>query len=312
MPILQVTTKIGCKLSCSYCPQDKFITAYKDKSSKYSMSLGDFQIVLDKLPSNVNIWFAGMCEPWLNSECTEMLLYAHKKAHRISVATTLFGLKLSDIDLIASIPFGFFKIHLPSDNGRENILVNEDYLSVVEKILKSNIPTSFHCHTKHCNLKVKLLLNNYKNFIYYSVLWQRAGNITLKKRMKLRRRHGVIGCKRKLQNNVLLPNGDVLLCSNDYGMKHILGNLISSSYDSLFGGNELQKIRRGQQNESVDILCRNCENFVYNVDSLAKFTNFPYQVDRYFYYLKDLHNVENLKIIKQKGLYKIKNIFKLS
>lgn len=312
MPILQVTTKIGCKLACSYCPQDIFVKTYRTRSSKISLSLSDFQIVLDKLPSNVEIRFAGMSEPWLNSECTEMLLYAHQKGHKISVLTTLIGLKLTDIDLVKYIPFGFFKIHLPSNIGLEKILVTDDYLSVLDKVSKSNINPSYHCHAKNTDLKIKLLLNDYNKYIHFNSLYQRAGNIIIKKRMKLRRKRGVIGCKRQLQNNVLLPNGDVLLCSNDYGMKHVLGNLLSSNYDSLFEGNELKKIRRGQQDESIDILCRNCQNFGYDVDLLAKFNNFSYKLDRYIYYLKDLHNVKDLQIIKQKGLTYLKNKFKLN
>ena len=306
MPILQVTTKIGCKLACSYCPQDKLIKTYKKISNKYLMSLGDFQTVLDKLPSNIDVWFQGMCEPWLNPECTEMLLYVHKKGHKISVTTTLIGLKLTEIDLIESIPFGFFKIHLPSDNGQEKFLVNDDYFSVLEKVLNSNIATSYHCHTKNTNSKVKLILNNYNKFIHFKALFQRAGNINIEKRMKLRRKRGVIGCKRKLQNNVLLPNGDVLLCSNDYGMKHVLGNLLSSSYNSLLLGNEIKKIKKRLQDDSLDILCRHCENFGYNVNLVSKINNLPYQFDRYVYYLKDLQT------IKQKGLSYIKNMFKLN
>ncbi len=306
MPILQVTTKIGCNLVCSYCPQDVIIKTYKNKSNIFSLSLSNFKKILDKLPSSMDIWFQGMSEPWLNSECTEMLLYAHKKGRKISVTTTLVGLKSADIDLIESIPFGFFKVHLPSDIGNEKILVNDDYLSVLDKVLKSNITTSYHCHAKNTDLKVKLRLSNDKKIIHFYALSQRAGNITIKERMKLSRKRGIIGCKRKLDNNILLPNGDVLLCSNDYGMKHVLGNLLFSSYDSLFVGDELRKIRRGQQDESIDILCRYCQNFGYSVDLLAKINNFPYELDRYIYYLKDL------QIIKQKGLSYIKNMFKLN
>jgi hypothetical protein len=41
-------------------------------------------------------------------------------------------------------------------------------------------------------------------------------------------------CNDLLNHNVLLPNGDVLLYCMDYGMKHILGNLLSVDYASLF------------------------------------------------------------------------------
>ena len=60
----------------------------------------------------------------------------------------------------------------------------------------------------------------------------RAGNKVLTKAPE--RRRGGIHCSRKFKQSVLLPNGDVLLCCMDYGMKHVLGNLLKSEYTSLF------------------------------------------------------------------------------
>ena len=87
------------------------------------MRLDNFRTYIEKVPPEVDIWFAGMSEPWLNPECTEMLLYAHNKGHKICVFTTLIGMKLSDLDLIESVPFGFFQVHLPSDLGHQKIQI---------------------------------------------------------------------------------------------------------------------------------------------------------------------------------------------
>jgi hypothetical protein len=46
----------------------------------------------------------------------------------------------------------------------------------------------------------------------------------------------------------------------DYGMKHILGNLVSSDYTSLFNSEEVHKLQKGLNDDSLDILCRYCEN----------------------------------------------------
>jgi radical SAM protein with 4Fe4S-binding SPASM domain len=252
-----------------------------------------------------------MCEPWLNPECTEMILYAHKQGHKICIFTTLTGMTLSDIDLIESIPFGFFQVHLPGNFEVEKFRVNDSYFKVLDKISKSNINSSFHCHGKNLNLKVKSILENNEKTVEFRSLYQRSGNIKVNSRLSLARRRGTIGCRRDLRCNVLLPNGDVLLCSNDYGMKHVLGNIVSSSYDDLFNGEEFVKIRKGLQDESIDIICRDCDNFCYDKDLAAKILNFPYQIDKYVYYLKDLRNVHDLKIILQKGLKAFKEHLKL-
>jgi hypothetical protein len=66
------------------------------------------------------------------------------------------------------------------------------------------------------------------------------------------------------------------------------------------------------QDESIDLICRNCDNFCYNINLIAKIYNFPYKIDKYLYYLKDLHNSNDLDIILQKGINAFKNRYKLN
>ena len=63
----------------------------------------------------------------------------------------------------------------------------------------------------------------------------------------------------KLNNHVVLPDGTLLLCNMDYGMKHVLGNLLENTYDEIRRGEEMQKIFAGIKGDpSVDLLCRKC------------------------------------------------------
>lgn len=52
---LQITTEIGCENACSYCPQDKFVKAYKDRSNRFAMCLDSFQTCMEKIPQEVKI-----------------------------------------------------------------------------------------------------------------------------------------------------------------------------------------------------------------------------------------------------------------
>jgi hypothetical protein len=56
----------------------------------------------------------------------------------------------------------------------------------------------------------------------------------------------------------------------DYGLKHVLGNLLSDSYESLFLSPEFRRIKAGTENEEIDILCRTCEDFAYRQSFLTK------------------------------------------
>jgi hypothetical protein len=42
--------------------------------------------------------------------------------------------------------------------------------------------------------------------------------------------------------NVLLPNGDVVLCCMDYDLNHVIGNLLTQTYEEIFAGEKLAEI----------------------------------------------------------------------
>ena len=62
--------------------------------------------------------------------------------------------------------------------------------------------------------------------------------------------------------NVLLPNGDVVLCCMDYNLTHILGNLLTQTYEEVMQGKPLQDLI--DINEEPEFnkcsICKSCEN----------------------------------------------------
>src|SRR5262249_22975036 len=62
--------------------------------------------------------------------------------------------------------------------------------------------------------------------------------------------------------NVLLPNGDVVLCCMDYALKHVIGNLLTGDYESLFRSEEVSRIRyvNSQPGFSKCSLCKSCDD----------------------------------------------------
>lgn len=285
---MEITTNVGCKNACFYCPQDTFIRAYKKRSDVLQMSFDVFKTCLDKIPLYVGIDFSGMSEPWLNPECKKMLLYAHERGYKILVNTTLVGMKISDIDLIASVPFKGFYVHLPCAEGYEKIEVDENYLNVLKRMLRSNIKAEYHILGKILHPKLKSVI---EKKLDYPNLITRAGNVKIGYRPQPRRKVGAIGCLRNLLYNILLPNGDVILCCMDYGMKHVLGNLLSLDYDSLFQGDEFLKVKRGLRDGSLDILCRYCDHFGYDISLSAKICN---PLISGYQHLKNIHNLRDL------------------
>jgi hypothetical protein len=62
--------------------------------------------------------------------------------------------------------------------------------------------------------------------------------------------------------NVLLPNGDVVLCCMDYDLKHVIGNLLKQTYDEMFESKPLKDLIA--HNEALGFtkcsICKSCDN----------------------------------------------------
>jgi sulfatase maturation enzyme AslB (radical SAM superfamily) len=263
--VIEITTRIGCRISCAYCPQEKFIKKYTEKSNNLEMSFEVYKACVDKIPAFVDIVFAGMCEPFLNPQCSRMILYAHQKQHAISVDTTLVGMNILDVEVLKKIPYKIFCVHLPSNEGLEKIEIDKKYITVLEKVANSFINISFHFHGKDVHPELKPLI---KGNIFPSYTCTRAGNIEIKDNPLPARKNGIIRCGRNQRWNVLLPNGDVILCSSDYQMLHKLGNLLSGDYGALFKSKEFKRVKGGLNKEEEDILCRYCDAYMYKYEGL--------------------------------------------
>ena len=68
----EITTHIGCPMNCVDCPQALLRNRY---NGKRDLSFEDYKAVIDKLPKGIRVDFSGMCEPFCNKSCTDMILY---------------------------------------------------------------------------------------------------------------------------------------------------------------------------------------------------------------------------------------------
>lgn len=86
-----------------------------------------------------------------------------------------------------------------------------------------------------------------------------------------------------LNSNILLPDGSVLLCCMDYGMKHVLGNLLKETYAEIQQNTEIIRVREGLKTGNEDVLCTKCSNAI----------NFEELTDMYV-----KKNIENIELWK--------------
>ena len=267
MPTMEFTTSIdvknGCVVDCVFCPQRTLQNVYKGERF---LSLDNFKIAVDKMPKDIRVTFAGFTEPWLNPKTTEMLLYAHDNGHPVSVFTTGIGMSLDDIERIKHVPFagnpnGGFVLHLPDQERKAKHPITDRYIKVIERF--GEVHSQIQNFTLMCMGTVHESVRHVFPEAPTYQMWSRAGNLLGESIMKpelLNRKdeyksvyHGeqpmTCGCLEKLYHNIMLPNGDVSLCCMDYGLEHILGNLVEQEYDEVI-----------PEDNTCFNLCRFCEN----------------------------------------------------
>ena len=273
--VLQITTQIGCAIDCRYCPQKLFVSRYTaDPSRERSLSLEHFKSCIDQTEPEVIIDFAGFSEPFYNDACVDMIHYAHETGHPIELYTTLVGLDIERFANIREIPFREVILHLPDEKCNSKIPLTNQYMDLLQAVLETNKPDGrpfadwASCHGK-IDPRIVALLDGRLRVI--TQLHDRAGNLKdtgLEQRGMMK---GPIRCSNTeavLHNhNVLLPDGTVLLCDSDWGMRHILGNLRKQSYDEILRGQESQRVRQLRKSEDGKVICRQC---CYAVSSKQK------------------------------------------
>ena len=173
---------------------------------------------------------------------------------------------MADYEKIKHINFAFFSIHLPDKEGLIHVTVDDEYIALLRKCIETFDVTFF----KYGDVRDEVwsVLQEYDlSKAFWNVnIHSRAGNVEgVEPRPRL---SGHIRCNASegmaLNHNILLPNGDVSLCCMDFGVKHIVGNLLTDEYVDLFRSEEHNKVVAGMYVDTMDILCRQCDYAVQN------------------------------------------------
>jgi radical SAM protein with 4Fe4S-binding SPASM domain len=235
--ILEVSTDIGCKVLCKYCPQSKVIERYK--SNIKNMSFVNFKKILLNLDKDkTRLFFSGYSEFFLNPEAIDIIVYAYESGFQISFASTLIGLTKEKLFSLTNnkVSFECCLFHRAISSTMYDEKVFDEFVDFFIK----NI--------------------NMKFFKVFKVedFRSRAGTL-----FEMKRKKGKHICATNMFNrNVVVPNGDLFLCCNDFGLNHKIGNLFEESYYSESILNNRKKISEAMNKEDSDIICRYCEFFV--------------------------------------------------
>jgi hypothetical protein len=211
-----------------------------------------------------------MSEPWANPRATDMVEAALAGGFNISVYTTLYGMDDADrvIDLLVRHrdQVEALVLHLPDCNGNmRGFKPSPDYNAKLRKFLDLygvlrfvDAMTMDAEGGVHESLQVSGLPPWIGNRRAGSLVDGVAGEQAIEGDIS----HDVpLSCSFTpfYDHNVMLPNGDVVLCCMDYSVKHKIGNLITGDYWSLFTSPGMNALRVANMHYGCsNSICRKC------------------------------------------------------
>ncbi|MBO6179236.1 MAG: SPASM domain-containing protein [Selenomonadaceae bacterium] len=269
-PIIEITSRVGCKVNCRYCPQNLFIKKYRSSMRPLVTSFETFQTCLDHLPQDVVLDFAGFAEPFLNPQIVDMMEYAVERGHNLRLYTTLIGASGKDLERVLKIPFLSVVLHLPDKKKCANIPITGEYLWMLESCL-SAVKEDGQPFIDHANAQCEPpqeILDRIKGRVRVSwdmIDW--AGNIDTQEVRSSELKNGSLLCAMaaRQNHNILLPDGSLLLCCMDWGMEYILGNLMKENYKDIVQGKAINEVRMAmleRKTRSHNFLCKSCTSAV--------------------------------------------------
>ena len=225
--MLEFAINMNCPIRCKrFCPQDVILQNYK---GEMNLTFTNFQKLLETVPKNVVVGFAGVKEPFLNKEFTDMLIEADKQGYKLSVFTTLVNATLEVFEWIKNIPFVDFCMHMP----------DPEYMKLPFNLERAQVEHEIWTHIKKAR---SIAMND----------WFVSNNRENLVRNKSSKRKGYCW-KLETPNMLVYPSGEVFLCCIDFGLKHKIGNLFEQSYG---------EIRENLFKNKPYELCSNCNQYV--------------------------------------------------
>lgn len=265
MPTLEITTMIGCPQRCTFCPQDALQSSYP-RNARRMLTLEDFEAVLARIPPFVRIDFSGMSEPWANPQATDMLERTLHADRNVAIYTTLQGMRdpARVIELVHSHhpQVEVVVIHLPDDRGNmRGFRISDIYCEALDRFRKLAVKL---------DPKIKFMtMGDASPVGELTEPWSgntRAGSLIHAaigdQDVEIEPSHVVpVSCSYTpfYDQNVMLPNGDVLLCCMDYDMRHVIGNLLRQDYYEIFRERGIDDVRVSNMQYRCDgTICRRC------------------------------------------------------
>lgn len=245
---LEFTLNVSNCLGCHFCPQDKLAAVYEGQKR---FSIYDFEGIIKQVPAGTEIHFSGFSECFLHPQCDDFVVIAKALGFEVHIYTTLVGLREDQARVLADYKPNFFRIHVPDSQHLK--IPDEKWIRHHELFLCIGAPSFSYMTMGVMTDRVNEYMTG--RTVEFPQMLSRGGNLGWA--AGDRPIKGPLTCQsERWHMNVVLPNGDVVLCSMDYGLKMPVGNLFKDTYEQIYQRGETY---REDFNPPENSPCRSCE-----------------------------------------------------
>ena len=284
MSRLEITSTIGCAMMCDYCPQTLIKLETRKNNLKRKLEMSDFVKFMSKVPIDTQIHWSGYSEPLAHEDFPKFVKFLKDKNYKQLISTTMFGRRETEIFMSKFKGFRSVTFHLPDDKNLMKLKVTDRYMYNLENAIRFQAAqikdeVYFLVFGKNFHPKIELLLKklvnenviNEKSIEVRKHLHSRASSIdtsNLSENVEEKNNNEPVDFKSKtkkfycgharLNQGVLIPNGDINLCCHDYSLSSNIGNLHTDSLNDIYK----QKIifNNGFSDGNHDT-CKKCEYY---------------------------------------------------
>ncbi len=260
---IDFTLQAGCPVRCDFCPQTLFLKEYKSLEKKITMD--NFKLALSNLKNSSikTIQFAGFSEPLYHENFYDFVTLSIAAEFEVLVITTLKGLDIIKLKQIENLPIIWSISIQPINMQNRKGLNDEEAWNNIKSFMKLNFKFQpiFRCLDLNLSMEERnrLIMRGkelgIKNIVF-GEFNTRAGIIAENQINKFGKK---IICRYNIPPEIL-PNGDILLCCMDFGVRHIIGNIFKESFEKVLSSDSLKKIINIMDlKEDGKILCHTCE-----------------------------------------------------
>ena len=231
-----------------------FINAYQKISrGKNQTTFDDYKILLKNIGTTTRrIHFTGFTEPLLNPEWYNIMKYTIDSGYRVVCSTTLYQATAEDAKRLAQL------------NVKVGIHLTDSSLHIDPQIYQEFIRWSgrkiiLNSFTKKGQQRALKICQDKKTKHRPKVIQNRAGNLP----QGVCIIHEPVRCSENRQySNVVLPNGDVVLCCQDFGLTQIIGNLFEATLQEIHHSERMHEILKEMNSSQNDsFICKQCSYY---------------------------------------------------